>query len=113
MLAYARAALAAAPAVSAPAVEELAESLARRSVELALANSELDAVRSLLWDDFPECCGVPDVTDHGIYGREQHCCGCPEPVKLSDAQIVASLRAQFKEPVSPAPGATPATKEQP
>lgn len=58
-------------------------------------------VRSLLWDEFPECCGNP-VTNYGgeyMGQREevQSCCGCPEPASLSNAQIVASLRARFQK----------------
>jgi hypothetical protein len=54
-------------------------------------------VRMLLWDDFPECCGNPTVADRGDH-QEQECCGCPERVGLSDAQIVGHLRERFATP---------------
>lgn len=54
-------------------------------------------VRRLLWDMFPECCGRPVVGAQFMDSQEIVCCGCPEPVLLSDAQIVASLRERFAE----------------
>lgn len=67
------------------------------------------AVRSLLWDEHPECCGRPAVgAEHGGM-QEQVCCGNPEPALLNDAQIVASLRELFPD----APAAVTATTALP
>jgi hypothetical protein len=54
-------------------------------------------VRDLLWSDHPECCGSPVVGAEYMGQQEMVCCGCPEPMPLNDAQIVASLRAKFPE----------------
>jgi hypothetical protein len=84
--------LAAAPAVAAPA-----EPMTVGGIPFDVTPEQF--VRSLLWDDFPECCGCP-TEGHPGDGYFQppdgpQCCGCPEAVKLNDAQIVASLREQF------------------
>lgn len=57
----------------------------------------LDQVRALLWDEHPECCGSPVVGAEYMGQQEMVCCGCPEPALLTDAQIVASLRALLPE----------------
>jgi hypothetical protein len=54
-------------------------------------------LQSLLWEEHLECCGSPDVQDHGPFGAREVCCGRPEPAMLTDAQIVASLRAHFPD----------------
>jgi hypothetical protein len=61
-----------------------------------------ETVLDLLWNDYPECCGNPEVGAEYMGQREMICCGCPEPALLNDKQIVAALRAQF-----PAPAAQP------
>ena len=65
------------------------------------AQSDAEFVRMLLWDDFPECCGCPVADTGGEYMGQTEtvmsCCGNPEPAKLADAQIVASLRERFPE----------------
>lgn len=70
----------------------------------ATLHAELNFVRGLLWDHFPECCGCP-AEGHPGDGYFQppdgpQCCGCPEAVKLNDAQIVASLRERFPTPAT-------------
>jgi hypothetical protein len=52
-------------------------------------------IRSLLWDEHPECCGSPVVGAEYMGQQEMVCCGCPEPALLNDAQIVATLRTRF------------------
>lgn len=72
---------------------------ARQAATIKALRDEVDFVRMLLWDDFPECCGCPEVGAQYMGQNEMVCCGCPEPALLGDKQIVASLRERFpKEP---------------
>lgn len=57
-------------------------------------------VRDLLWNEHSECCGKPVVGAEYMGSQEMICCGCPEFSLLTDAQIVASLRALFPAPAS-------------
>ena len=67
--------------------------------------SDAGLVRALLWDEHLECCGRPVVGAEYMGQQEMLCCGQAEPALLSDAQIVARLRAMFPAaaPTQPAP----------
>lgn len=67
------------------------------------APSTDDYIHSLLWDEFPECCGQPVVGAEYMGQQEMICCGNAVPERLSDAQIVAALREQFPEKGDEAP----------
>lgn len=71
----------------------------------------LRKVRSLLWDEHPECCGRPVIGAQYGGQQEQLCCGVPEMALLNDAQIVASLRALL--PLPERDSTKPAAQQRP
>ena len=38
------------------------------------------------------CCGSPAINDHGIYGIETGCCGCPEREEKTALECAAAIR---------------------
>lgn len=68
----------------------------RMTAERDGMREQVARVSMYLWDDFPECCGNPVVAEY-MGEQEMVCCGCAEPVLLSDEQIVKHLRDEFPD----------------